>query len=168
MCLGLPIGRLGVRLPPSAPAVGHQDVRTCKDAAMGTSDELVRTLPSLDDGHALPSAPRFPQNTEWSARRIFVHIIAETAQHAEHADIPRESIDGSKTMGRHLLLRRWTALHSVHEQQHEHGREDAKHHARDGDAGVVQRVAEHRGDREPDEHCLQRRDALDDATDSHR
>jgi hypothetical protein len=30
---------------------------------------------------------------------VFVHIVAETAQHAGHADIIRESIDGQKTMG---------------------------------------------------------------------
>jgi hypothetical protein len=28
-----------------------------------------------------------------------LHIVAETAQHAGHADILRESIDGQKTMG---------------------------------------------------------------------
>jgi len=28
-----------------------------------------------------------------------MHIVAETAQHAGHADIIRESIDGQKTMG---------------------------------------------------------------------
>jgi hypothetical protein len=32
-------------------------------------------------------------------RRVFLHIIAETSQHAGHADILRESIDGQKTMG---------------------------------------------------------------------
>ena len=35
----------------------------------------------------------------WSARRVFLHIVAETAQHAGHADIIRETIDGQKTMG---------------------------------------------------------------------
>jgi hypothetical protein len=30
---------------------------------------------------------------------VFVHIVAETAQHAGHADIIREAIDGAKTMG---------------------------------------------------------------------
>jgi hypothetical protein len=30
---------------------------------------------------------------------VFLHVIAETAQHAGHADILRESIDGQKTMG---------------------------------------------------------------------
>lgn len=35
----------------------------------------------------------------WSARRVLMHIIAETAQHAGHADILREAIDGAKSMG---------------------------------------------------------------------
>ncbi|WP_406601135.1 mycothiol transferase [Micromonospora yasonensis] len=30
---------------------------------------------------------------------VLLHVIAETAQHAGHADILRESIDGAKTMG---------------------------------------------------------------------
>lgn len=30
---------------------------------------------------------------------MLLHLIAETAQHAGHADILRESIDGAKTMG---------------------------------------------------------------------
>ena len=63
------------------------------------TDKLVATLPSLDDGHALPEAPWFQPGARWSARRAFLHIIAETAQHAGHADIIRESIDGQKTMG---------------------------------------------------------------------
>ena len=63
------------------------------------TDELVRTLPSLDDGHLLPPAPWFEPGASWSARRVFLHVIAETAQHAGHADILRETIDGQKTMG---------------------------------------------------------------------
>ncbi len=35
----------------------------------------------------------------WSDRRALLHIIAETAQHAGHADIIREAIDGAKSMG---------------------------------------------------------------------
>jgi hypothetical protein len=63
------------------------------------TDELVATLPNLDDGHALPEAPWFQPGARWSARRVLLHIAAETAQHAGHADIIRESIDGQKTMG---------------------------------------------------------------------
>jgi hypothetical protein len=35
----------------------------------------------------------------WSARRVLIHSIAETAQHAGHADIIREALDGAKSMG---------------------------------------------------------------------
>ncbi|MHB1582579.1 MAG: DinB family protein [Acidimicrobiales bacterium] len=63
------------------------------------TDELVRTLPDLDLSHPLPPAPWFPPGATWSARRVLLHIIAETAQHAGHADIVRESLDGARTMG---------------------------------------------------------------------
>jgi uncharacterized damage-inducible protein DinB len=63
------------------------------------TDELVASLPDLDVSHPLPSAPWFPPGETRSARRVFLHIIAETAQHAGHADIIRESLDGAKSMG---------------------------------------------------------------------
>jgi uncharacterized damage-inducible protein DinB len=63
------------------------------------TDELVATLPDLDAAHPLPAAPWFEPGASWSARRVLVHIIGETAQHAGHADIIRESLDGAKSMG---------------------------------------------------------------------
>jgi hypothetical protein len=63
------------------------------------TDELIASLPSLDVSQPLPQAPWFEPGARWSARRVLLHIIAETAQHAGHADIIRESIDGAKTMG---------------------------------------------------------------------
>ena len=63
------------------------------------TDELVASLPDLNLAHPLPNAPWFPPGEKRSARRVFLHIIAETAQHAGHADIIRESLDGAKSMG---------------------------------------------------------------------
>ncbi|MET0134195.1 MAG: DinB family protein [Kibdelosporangium sp.] len=63
------------------------------------TDELVVSLPDLDASHPLPVAPWFEPGAKWSARRVLLHIIAETSQHAGHADIIREALDGSKTMG---------------------------------------------------------------------
>ncbi|MEV6982552.1 DinB family protein [Sphaerisporangium sp. NPDC051017] len=63
------------------------------------TDEVVVTLPDLNAAHPLPSAPWFEPGAKWSARRVLLHIIAETAQHAGHADIIRESLDGAKSMG---------------------------------------------------------------------
>jgi hypothetical protein len=62
------------------------------------TDELVATL-DLDAAYALPKAPWFEPGASWSVRRTMLHILAETSQHAGHADILRESIDGQKTMG---------------------------------------------------------------------
>ncbi|MFF2524223.1 DinB family protein [Streptomyces liangshanensis] len=63
------------------------------------TDELVVTLPDLDAAQPLPKAPWFESGAQWSARRVLMHIIGETAQHAGHADIIRESLDSAKTMG---------------------------------------------------------------------
>ncbi|SMD17979.1 DinB family protein [Kibdelosporangium aridum] len=62
------------------------------------TDELVATV-DLDESHPLPEAPWFEPGAAWSNRRVLMHIIAETSQHSGHADIIRESLDGSKTMG---------------------------------------------------------------------
>ena len=69
-------------------------------AAVAThTDERIRTLESFDVSQPLPEAPWFEPGGRWSARRVLTHILAETAQHAGHADVIREAIDGAKTMG---------------------------------------------------------------------
>jgi uncharacterized damage-inducible protein DinB len=75
------------------------DVLARYDVVAERTDELVRALPDLDASHELPPAPWFPPGKRYSARRVLLHIIAETSQHAGHADILRESLDGQKTMG---------------------------------------------------------------------
>ena len=62
------------------------------------TDELLATV-DLDASQELPPAPWFTPGERRTSRRTFVHIIAETAQHAGHADIIREALDGQKTMG---------------------------------------------------------------------
>ena len=68
-------------------------------AAASATDELVRTLPDLSASQELAPAPWFEPGTRWSARRVLLHIIGETCQHAGHADFLREAIDGAKSMG---------------------------------------------------------------------
>jgi hypothetical protein len=62
------------------------------------TDELIGTI-DLDLSHELPKAPWFTPGERRSARRVFLHLVAETAQHAGHADIIREALDGQKSMG---------------------------------------------------------------------
>jgi hypothetical protein len=69
------------------------------DGVARHTDDLVAKLPSLDLSQPLPEAPWFEPGARWSARRVLLHILAETSQHAGHADIIREALDGAKTMG---------------------------------------------------------------------
>ena len=68
-------------------------------AAVAAATEALVATSDLDRSRPLPQAPWFEPGASWSARRVLLHVIAETAQHAGHADIVRESLDGQKTMG---------------------------------------------------------------------
>lgn len=69
------------------------------EAAANQTSELLATLPDLDARQPLPEAPWYEKGATWSARRVLLHLISEVSQHAGHADIIRESIDGAKSMG---------------------------------------------------------------------
>jgi uncharacterized damage-inducible protein DinB len=68
-------------------------------AAADETRAVISALPDLSVSQPLPEAPWFPPGARWSARRVLLHLIAETSQHAGHADIIREAIDGQKSMG---------------------------------------------------------------------
>jgi uncharacterized damage-inducible protein DinB len=61
------------------------------------TEAIVRALPNLDLPVPVPQdAPWFPKDVaHWSARWVLLHLIEETARHAGHADIVRESLDGA-------------------------------------------------------------------------
>lgn len=61
------------------------------------SNEIIAATPDLSATHPLPDAPWNEQGAVRTVRRVLLHIIAETAQHAGHADILRETIDGQKS-----------------------------------------------------------------------
>jgi uncharacterized damage-inducible protein DinB len=69
------------------------------ERAASETDDLIARLPDLDAVQPLPEAPWYEKGASWSARRVLLHVLAETSQHAGHADIIREAIDGAKTMG---------------------------------------------------------------------
>ena len=86
----------GFRMLPGETLAGLLDDYAAASAETG---ELLASLPDLDASQPLPPAPWFEPGARRSARRVMLHIIAETSQHAGHADIIREAIDGAKTMG---------------------------------------------------------------------
>ncbi|MGW0392956.1 DinB family protein [Streptomyces sp. NPDC003042] len=60
---------------------------------------FIAGVPSLDDTFPLPPAPWFPENGKASMRWMLLHLVEEFARHAGHADIIRESLDGTRAMG---------------------------------------------------------------------
>ena len=62
------------------------------------TEATLASLPDLNVRHALPKAPWHEPGTTWTVRRVLIHIIAETTQHAGHADMLREHIDGATSM----------------------------------------------------------------------
>lgn len=59
------------------------------------TEAFLRAVPGLDDTFPLPNDPWFPPDERVSMRWLALHLIRETARHAGHADIIRESLDGA-------------------------------------------------------------------------
>lgn len=75
------------------------DVLRGRVAEVAATTERILRETDLDLTRALPEAPWFEAGAAWSARRVALHVLAEISQHAGHADIIREAIDGQRTMG---------------------------------------------------------------------
>jgi uncharacterized damage-inducible protein DinB len=76
--------------------------------------ETERVIAGIDDlGQPVPvpqDAPWFPKDVEaWSVRWVLLHLIQETARHAGHADIVRESIDGATAFPLMAAAEGWPA-----------------------------------------------------------
>ncbi|MFE0579132.1 MULTISPECIES: DinB family protein [unclassified Streptomyces] len=69
------------------------------DGIRQETEAFVAAVPSLDATFPLPPAPWFPKDAKVSVRWMLLHLVEEFARHAGHADIVRESIDGTKAMG---------------------------------------------------------------------
>ncbi|MET4925672.1 DinB family protein [Streptomyces sp. PSRA5] len=61
------------------------------------TEKTIAAVPDLSATHPLPEAPWHQPGAVRSVRGVLTHLIAETAQHAGHADILRESLDGQKS-----------------------------------------------------------------------
>jgi uncharacterized damage-inducible protein DinB len=76
--------------------------------------ETGRVVAAVDDlGQSVPvpqGVPWFPDDVEaWSVRWVLLHLITETARHAGHADIVRESIDGATAFPLMAAAEGWPA-----------------------------------------------------------
>jgi uncharacterized damage-inducible protein DinB len=84
----------GFRLLPGETLAGVLDeyAATAKE-----TETIIADIPDLARPVPVPKGvPWFPQDVEaWSVRWVLLHLIQETARHAGHADIVRESVDGA-------------------------------------------------------------------------
>jgi Protein of unknown function (DUF664) len=74
-----------------------EDVLALADEQARTTEKVVGALEDLG-APLVPTidlVPWIPGGITWTARWVLMHLIEETARHAGHADIIRESIDGA-------------------------------------------------------------------------
>jgi uncharacterized damage-inducible protein DinB len=67
------------------------------DEVAARTAEVVAGIDDLGQAVPVPrGTPWFPDDVDaWSVRWVLLHLIEETARHAGHADIVRESLDGA-------------------------------------------------------------------------
>jgi uncharacterized damage-inducible protein DinB len=65
------------------------------------AEQTEKTVAEIGDlGHAIPIDHSVPWNRKdldhWTLRWVLLHLIQETARHAGHADVIRETVDGAQ------------------------------------------------------------------------
>ena len=83
-----------------------------RSIAVGEETErVVRAIPDLGQRVPVPQGvPWYPQDLDaWSVRWVLMHLVAETARHAGHADIVREAVDGATAFPLMAAAENWPA-----------------------------------------------------------
>jgi hypothetical protein len=75
------------------------------EKVVGALEDLAAPLPPTAD-----LVPWIPAGIVWTPRWVLLHLIEETARHAGHADIIRESIDGATCWTLMAAAEGWPAL----------------------------------------------------------
>jgi uncharacterized damage-inducible protein DinB len=80
----------------------YEDVAARTEAVIAGIADLGRAVP-------VPGGvPWYPQDVEaWSVRWVLLHLIEETARHAGHADLVRESLDGATAFPLMAAVESW-------------------------------------------------------------
>lgn len=75
------------------------------------TDTVMAAIPDLGQPVPVPNGmPWLPADVEaWSVRWVLLHLIEETARHAGHADIIRESLDGATAFALMAAAEGWPA-----------------------------------------------------------
>jgi uncharacterized damage-inducible protein DinB len=87
------------------------DVIVSSDEVAKETEAVIAGIPDLGQPVPVPKGtPWFPRDVEaWSVRWVLLHLIQETARHAGHADIVRESLDGASAVPLMTAAEGWPA-----------------------------------------------------------
>jgi uncharacterized damage-inducible protein DinB len=87
------------------------DVLADYEAAARETEKVIADIDDLGQPVPVPrGVPWFPQDVDaWSVRWVLLHLIEETARHAGHADIVRESLDGATSISLLAAQEQWPA-----------------------------------------------------------
>ena len=92
-------------------ALSHASTLAAYATVARDTEAVVRAIPNLNQVVPVPKGvPWFPADVEaWTVRWVLLHLIEETARHAGHADILRESIDGATMYALMAAAEGWPA-----------------------------------------------------------
>jgi uncharacterized damage-inducible protein DinB len=81
------------------------------DQAATRTESIIGDIADLGQAVPVPKGvPWFPDDIDaWSVRWVLLHLIQETARHAGHADIVRETIDGATAFPLMAAAEGWPA-----------------------------------------------------------
>jgi hypothetical protein len=84
------------------------------ERAASSTDAVIDAVDDLDRVVRVPEGTRWaPPGIEWSVRWVLLHLIHETARHAGHADIIRESIDGATALPLMATVEGWAPRRTI-------------------------------------------------------
>src|SRR5258706_14507027 len=94
-----------------APDETLSDALALYDEAAKNTEAVIAGIDDLGEPVPVPKGvPWFPDDLDaWSVRWVLLHLIQETARHAGHADIVRESIDGATAFPLMAAAEGWPA-----------------------------------------------------------
>ena len=104
----------GSTRPPDDEQVDLAAVVAAYREAIAATDDVIASVDDLGRAVRLPEGTRWAApGTEWSVRWVLLHLIHETARHAGHADIIRESIDGAKALPLMATVEQWPPRRTI-------------------------------------------------------
>lgn len=82
------------------------------DEVANETGDVIGGISDLNTAVPIPKdVPWFPSDVDaWTVRWILLHVIEETARHAGHVDIIRESIDGATAFSLMAAVEHWPPM----------------------------------------------------------